>query len=151
MKSPKLPLTNEERTSLRKAKIKLAALHELSMEKIIEVTGVSNMRAEELKGLATFQQIPSIGPKIAEAMVYTLGYYALDELKGEKGAEILDRHERKLGFWVDPCVEDAFRCIVHHSNNPNSKKQWFDFTSGRKHYRETYGYPANRPKTPWFS
>ncbi len=57
---------------------------------------------------------------------------------------------RTLGYWVDPCVEDALRCIVYHANNPNSDKCWFDFTEGRKSYRAQNGYPATRPSLAWY-
>lgn len=71
-----------------------------------------------------------------------LGYYSLDEIKGENGSDLIDRLEEHYGNWMDPCVEDALRCIVYHANNPNSEKCWFDFTEERKKHRAQYGYPA---------
>ncbi|MBU9719832.1 MULTISPECIES: hypothetical protein [Bacillaceae] len=33
--------------------------------------------------------------------------------------------------------------------NPESSKQWFDFTDERKTYREKTGFPSNRPLKSW--
>lgn len=56
----------------------------------------------------------------------------------------------KKGVWVDPCVEDQFRLVVHYANHPNSKHNWWNFTPERKAFREKNGYPSTRPKKPWF-
>lgn len=39
---------------------------------------------------------------------------------------------------------------MHYANNPDSKKQWWDFTSERKVFRNQFGYPADRPTIAWF-
>ncbi|RFU61195.1 helix-hairpin-helix domain-containing protein [Bacillus sp. V59.32b] len=109
----------------------------------------STERARYLQALAQFQAIHSIGPKLAQ-MVIELGYYSLEEIKGEEGAELLNRLEAKIGHWEDPCVEDSLRCVVHHANHPGSDKSWWHFTVERKAYREQYGYPATRPTIPWY-
>jgi len=146
--SPKLPLTAEERKSLRAFRIKLKDLACMEAKQIADVLSASAERANYLRALAQFQSIPSIGPKMAEAMV-ALGYLSLEEVRGEDGADLLNRYEQLVGYQVDPCVEDCFRCIVHHAGNPQSRKSWFDFTEERKSYRSRYGYPANRPAAVW--
>lgn len=106
-------------------------------------------RASYLHGMAQFQSIPSIGPKVAQRVV-DLGYYSLEEIANKDGSDLINCWEEQCGYWEDPCLEDAFRCIVHHANDPESNKSWFDFTSERKRYREQYGYPATRPTIPWY-
>ncbi|WP_257348538.1 helix-hairpin-helix domain-containing protein [Pseudalkalibacillus decolorationis] len=146
--SPKLPLTTEERTNLRKNKVKLREIAQMDLVQLSEILKTTYERAKYLRGLAQFQSVPSIGPKIAEHVV-GLGFYSLDEIKNEE-ADLVNRFEQQKGFWTDPCVEDSFRCIVYYANHPDSDKSWFDFTSERKRYREQHGYPATRPATPWY-
>jgi hypothetical protein len=78
-----------------------------------------------------------------------LGYYSLDEIKHETGADLISRLEELYGYWMDPCVEVSLRCIVHHANHPDSEKSWYAFTEERKRYRQQNGYPATRPILAW--
>ncbi|UTI41029.1 hypothetical protein [Niallia sp. RD1] len=96
--NPKLRLTQNEKTKLRKAKVKISEVHTLSTEQLAQMLNIPDERARTVKGLAEFQTVPSIGYK----------------------------------------------------NDPNSSKQWFDFTNERKKYREKVGYPEGRPKTAWY-
>lgn len=146
--SPKLPLTPEEKLKLKACKVKLKEISRMDISHLTNCLQISIERAKYLRGLAEFQTIPSIGPKVAQRVV-GLGYYSLEEIKNEDGAELINRLEELYGYWEDPCLEDSFRCIVHHANHLESEKSWFDFTSERKKYREQYGYPATRPTTPW--
>ncbi|AYB46069.1 helix-hairpin-helix domain-containing protein [Paenibacillus lautus] len=148
-KSPKLPLTGQELAKLRSNKMKLIDIAQMDIELLSGVLGVSDSRAQYIRGLAQFQTVPSIGPKVAERVVQ-LGYYALEDIKDEDAASLTDRMEASSGFWVDPCVEDAFRCIVHHANHPGSGKSWHDFTEVRKQFREQHGYPPTRPTLSWY-
>ncbi|MEN2768187.1 helix-hairpin-helix domain-containing protein [Ornithinibacillus xuwenensis] len=150
MKVPKLPLTLEEKARLRKKKITLADITSLSTNQLRDTIGSSIQRAIKLKGLAEFQQVPSIGQKLAEKLVYELEVFSLAAIREEDGARLFDALEIKLGVWTDPCVEDQIRCVIHFANYPDSKRQWFDFTNERKIYRETYGYPNTRPTKAWF-
>lgn len=149
MTVPKLPLLSEERVGLRKHKVKLCDIAQMSINQLAEALQCSEQRAQYIRALAQFQSIPSIGPKLAERVV-SLGYYSLEEMKNEDGAELIDRLESQLGYWEDPCAEDCFRCIVHHANHPQSEKSWFDFTEERKQYRKKNGYPPTRPKRAWY-
>ncbi|MGG3510414.1 helix-hairpin-helix domain-containing protein [Paenibacillus sp. FSL W8-0187] len=148
-KSPKLPLTEEERAKLRSNKMKLIDIAHMDIELLSGVLGISDSRAQYVRGLAQFQTVPSIGPKVAERVV-KMGYYALEEIKNEDAAALTDRMEASSGFWEDPCVEDAFRCIVHHANHPESGKSWHDFSEERKQFREEHGYPTTRPTRSWY-
>ncbi|KAF0824770.1 Pathogenicity locus [Cytobacillus firmus] len=148
-KRPKLPLAQEEKQLLRKLNIKLSDFHKLEVDNITHCLGTSSERAKNLKGLATFQQIPSIGYELASKIVNLLGYYSLNQIKDKNWTEVFNALELKLGCWTDPCVEDQIICIIHHANHPKSNKQWYDFTSQRKLYRQRYGYPSSRPKAAW--
>lgn len=146
--SPKLPLTSEERINLRKCKVKLNEIAQMDIQQLTACLQSTYERANYLRGLAQFQAIPSIGPKLAQ-WVTELGYYSLEELKNEDGADLTNRLEEHFGYWEDPCVEDSLRCIVHHANHSDSEKSWWHFTEERKRYREINGYPDSRPTTPW--
>jgi hypothetical protein len=143
--SPKLPLTHEERARLRACKIKLKDMAYMNTLELSQCLESPFERAKYLRALAIFQMIPSIGPKVAQ-WVIDLGYYSLDEIQQETGSDLINRLEMLYGYWMDPCVEDSLRCIVHHANYPDSEKSWFAFTEERKRYRQQYGYPATRPR-----
>ncbi|WP_240189915.1 helix-hairpin-helix domain-containing protein [Bacillus sp. P14.5] len=102
-----------------------------------------------MKGLAAFQQVPSIGYELANKLVTHLGYFSLQQMKDENWWEVFHNLELELGCWTDSCVEDQIMCVIHYANHPDSKKQWFDFTSERKLFREQNGYPASRPTIAW--
>lgn len=147
--SPKLPLTQEERIRLRGANLKIKDIVRTTPEELADVLGSTLERAHLLCALTSFQIVPSIGLRAAQWMV-DLGYASLDEVKAETGSDLLNRLEERYGCRLDPCVEDALRCIVYHANNPNTEKRWFDFTEERKTYRAQYGYPAGRPSLAWY-
>ncbi|QDP41944.1 helix-hairpin-helix domain-containing protein [Radiobacillus deserti] len=149
-KSIKLPLTNEERTLLRKAKIKINEVHTTETDQLATILNAPHSRAKTLKGIAEFQTVPSIGHKLAEKLVYTLHIYSLEEIKNKHGAELFDQYETQVGVWADSCVEDQLRCVIYYANNPTSTKQWFDFTDERKAYRALHGFPENRPTKAWY-
>lgn len=146
----KLPLTDGEKSKLRKAKVKISEIHTFSKEQIVQMLDVSVERAKILKGLADFQSVPSIGFKLAEKLVFELNIFSLSEIKAKDGAELFDELEQKLGVWTDGCVEDQIRCVINFSNNLESSKQWFDFTEDRKAYRVKVGFPKNRPIKAWY-
>jgi hypothetical protein len=148
-KSPKLPLTDKEREQLRKGKIKLSEIKEMKANKLAALIEVPNERARELIGLAVFQSIPSVGPKLAHNLAVDLGFSALEDVKNRRGEELVHELEKKYGVWMDPCVEDVMRCVVYHANHPGSDKNWWEFTEDRKKYREIYGYPDDRPVKAW--
>ncbi len=143
-KNINLELTPDEKLLLKQQGITQKALMDYAIDEIIHVLNSSPSRAKNLQALYEFQQIPSIGIHFAHDLIF-LGYHTLTELKDKQGPELLDNYEKKLGSKVDPCVEDQFRLVVHYANNPNSKKQWWDFTAERKAYRAQYGYPVDRP------
>lgn len=144
----KLPLSERERAALRKNKIRMAELLNYAADELEVLLNISAKRAKELRALAEFQTVPSVGIRFAEDLVF-LGYHALHELKHKDGARLTDAYELKKGYWVDPCVEDQFRLVVHVANTGETAKNWWDFTDTRKKYRAEKGYPSTRPGKAW--
>jgi hypothetical protein len=150
MKAIKIDLSETEKILLKNAGVRLKEISEYAADELSTILSAPLQRAKNILALIEFQQVPSIGPKFAQDLV-DMGYHHIAELKDKDGARLLDEHERLLGAWTDPCVEDQFRLIVHYANNPGSKKQWWNFTCERKTYRATVGYPDSRPQKAWHS
>jgi AraC-like DNA-binding protein len=138
-----------EKKKLRANGIKLKEIHHHSIRELRSVLHVSEIRAMELKAMSEFQSVSSIGIRFAENLMQ-LGFYSLKEIRGKDPAKLVNRLELQLGVWIDPCVEDQFRLVVHYADHPGSVKNWWDFTNQRKAFRQKKGYPSNRPKKPWF-
>jgi AraC-like DNA-binding protein len=138
-----------EKRKLRANKVRLSEIHHHSAEKLQALLGIPKIRAMELQALSEFQTIPSIGIRFAQDLI-SLGYYSIRQLKGKYPAKLVDRLERQLGAWIDPCVEDQMRLCIHYATHVDSHMNWWDFTKERKAFRQQYGYPANRPKKPWY-
>ena len=130
----KLELSDNERTNLRKNKIKKSEILEYASDELAVLLNVSDVRAKEIYALADFQQIPSIGIEFAKDLVF-LGYYSIEELNEKSGAELTDHYEKKKGYKTDPCVEDQFRLAVDFAKNKDYSKKWWNFTNERKEYR----------------
>jgi len=144
-----LEVTPEEVKKLRALRIKKAEIHHHSVSELQDWLNISKKRAKELYALSQFQSLPHIGIRFAHDLI-SMGFYSLNDLKGKDGARLTDQFEKQIGAWIDPCLEDQFRLIVHYAKHPDSKLNWWDFTPERKAFREKHGYPANRPKQPWF-
>lgn len=140
--------TSIEKKKLRAHGVRIASIHLLGINGICEMLGVSKIRAMELSALSEFQSLPSIGPRFAADLI-AMGFYSLEDLRNENGAKLTDRYEKQIGVWVDPCLEDQFRLVVHYARHPAIHKNWWDFTVERKAYREKHGYPSDRPTKAW--
>lgn len=145
----KLPLTDIEKANLRKNKVKIADILDYAMDELEVLLNATTERTTEIYALVEFQTVPSIGIKFAEDLVF-LGYYSLSELKQKDGAKLTDEYEQKIGYWVDPCVEDQFRLVVNFANTNDTTKTWWTFTEERKKFRTENGYPKSRPQKAWF-
>ena len=145
----KLDLLPVERKFMRANKIKIRDLVNYQVAELQLLLDVPAIRAMEIRALVEFQCISSIGIKFARDLI-SLGYYSLDELKEKDGAKLLDELELSTGTWIDPCVEDQCRLVVHYANERDDKLNWWDFTEERKRYRMDNGYPADRSKKAWF-
>ena len=144
-----LDILVSEKRKLRSKKIKLGEIHHQSLADLQVILNVSKIRAMELMAMSEFRSIPSIGIRFAQNLI-SLGFYTLKDIKGKDPAKLVDRLERQLGAWMDPCVEDQFRLVVYYANRPGSPKNWWDFTTERMEFRQKKGYPSSRPKKPWF-
>lgn len=145
----KLPLTDFEKAILRRNRIKIADILVFATDELEVLLNSTTERAKEIHALAEFQTVPSVGIKFAEDLVF-LGYYSLNELRKKDGAKLTDEYERKRGYWIDPCVEDQFRLIVHFANTKDTEIMWWHFTEERKMFRAENGYPKSRPQKAWF-
>lgn len=143
----KLGLTDDQKKKLRKSKINMSTIHTIDPIDLAEMLEITLEEAQQMVASAQFQRLPSIGPVLAGNLV-NLGFLHLDDVKGKSGSELTDLLEQHCGCWVDPCVEDQLRLVVHFAENPHSDKKWWDFTEERKRHRKENGYPADRPKTP---
>lgn len=85
--NPKLPLTEQERKSFRRAKVRLSDVAALSVAELVDRTGLTKSRAEELRGLAEFQTVPSLGPRFAANLI-GMGYSSLAQLSTSQGASL---------------------------------------------------------------
>ena len=144
-----LELTKNERSNLRKHKIRKADILDYAVDELSDLLQVSYQRAEELYALADFQRIPSVGIKFAQDL-YFLGFRKVEDLKDKIGPSLLDTYEKQKGFWTDPCVEDQFWLVVHFAKTQDRRKRWWDFTESRKKHRSENGYPKDRPETCWY-
>jgi len=144
MKAVKPDLNTAEKSNLKKAGVRISELGNYAVDELNALLDVSEQRARSISAHLVFQSLPSIGPRFAQDLI-DMGYFNLEELKHKEGAELLNEHERFVGYQTDPCVEDQFRLVVHYANHPNVVKQWWDFTHERKAFRAKNGYPENRP------
>lgn len=146
---PKLPLTADERSELRKARLKVSQIHTLAIKEIGQHLNISDERARKIKGWADFQLVPSIGFELADKLVRYLQIYCLEDIKNEDPGKLFDLLEKEMGVRTDGCVEDQIRCVIHFANNKEFPKKWFEFTDERKAYRRTNGFPPDRPEKSW--
>jgi len=143
-----LPLSESEKSNLRKDKVKTADLLDYAVDELEVLLDTTPERAKEIHALAEFQTVPSIGIKFAEDLVF-LGYYSLSELKDKDGAKLTDEYEKKKEYWIDPCIEDQFRLVVNFAKTNDATKKWWDYTEERKKFRQENGYPHDRPLKAW--
>jgi hypothetical protein len=140
----KLPLTEQEKAALKKCRIAVHKILDYDPGELELVLNIPPQRAEEIRALATFQTVPSIGIKFAEDLVF-MGYFNFEMLKNKDGAKLLDEFETKKRYRTDPCVEDQFRLAVHYAKTKDTTKNRWDFTEERKKFRLENGYPDSRP------
>ena len=145
----RLDILITEKRKLREKKIRLNEIHHHSAAYLQRILNVSKIRAMELRALSEFQSIPSIGIRFAHDLI-SLGFYSLKDIKGKDPAKLANRFERQLGAWIDPCMEDQFRLVTYYAGHPAGSRNWWDFTSERKEFRQKHGYPSTRPKKAWF-
>ena len=145
----RLSLTPLEKRMLRSKGIALNQIADRTVDELKNALASSKIRAMEIKALAEFQSLPSVGPQFAHDLI-SLGYYSLKELKSKNPSRLYDQLEKSIGAWIDPCVEDQFRLVVAYAKDPKTARNWWDFTTERKSFREEHGYAHSRPKKAWY-
>ncbi len=131
--TPKLALSEPERQSLRKAKIRLADVASHTTKELSAATGISDHRCQELIALAELQTLGSVGLRIAQCLL-TLGFPGPEKLKQGDPVEMYDRLAIDWDGPLDPCVEDTFRCAVAQARDPHlppSLRNWWAWTPCR--------------------
>lgn len=71
----------------------------------------------QTNALKEFQQIPGVGPKMAQALL-DLGYTALAELQHADPNAMYHQLCILRGVRLDPCVLYVFRCAVYFASRP---------------------------------
>ncbi len=132
-KNIKLPITPDERDSLRRAKLKAVELAFLTAKALAERAGIPVKRGEYLVAIAQFQHLGSVGPASAQDL-WDLGYKSVSQLASQDPFAMYQKlqiiHRRKM----DPCVEDVFRCAVAQATYPDlpeEKKLWWNWGADR--------------------
>ena len=88
------------------------------------------MKAKTSKTAEKLEQIPNVGPRIADDF-RLLGIRTPNELKGQDPLKLYESLNRKTGVRHDPCVLDTFMAAVDFMNG-GSVKPWWNFTAKRK-------------------
>lgn len=112
-----LPLTAGERTTLRKAGLRLGDISGLAAEELAMRTHWPIARSRALTASAIFQTLSSVGPSMADDLV-SLGFHSIEALAKGNPTKMYADFNRKVGHRVDPCVEDVFRCAVAQARDP---------------------------------
>lgn len=113
-KTPKIKLTMEERADLRKHKIKLSDIALMDVRELRAALHSTEERAREIKALAQFQTVPSVGPKFAKDLVL-LQYYSLDALKDQDGGLLYSDKQ----WWDFTEERKQYRLTHGYSDRPN--------------------------------
>lgn len=125
--SPKLPLTDKERQTLRRLRIRLRELFQFSVETLQQDTGWHKERCRQIIALAKFQTLGSVGPSLSQD-IWDLGFCSIADLKGANPKEMYERLGEHAGQRADPCVEDVFRCAVAQAQDSelsDEMRQWW--------------------------
>jgi hypothetical protein len=80
--------------------------------------------------VATFTDLPNIGPAIAKDFIF-LGYKVPSDLNGVGAWRLYERLCLKSKQYQDPCVLDVFLSVEDFLTG-NEPKLWWKYTSDRK-------------------
>lgn len=88
------------------------------------------MKAQRAQDAAKLEDIPNIGPSLAEDL-RSIGILCPNDLKGKDGILLYKRLNDQTGARHDPCVADTFLAAVDFMNGGRAKP-WWAFTDQRK-------------------
>lgn len=134
-KSPRLPLTPDERAALRSARLFPRDFVDAKGADIHRRAGgaLPRARCDELVALASFQQLGSVGRETARDLV-RLGFRRVADLADQDPRVLYERMCRLTRSRQDPCVEDAFRCAIAQARDPKLPARlcnWWSWTPAR--------------------
>lgn len=83
--------------------------------------------AQTTQAMAEFQQIPGVGPRMAQDLA-DLGYRGLNDLKHQDPEQMYQQLIALRGQHIDRCVLYVFRCCVYFvsqsEHDPELLKWW---------------------------
>ncbi len=77
---------------------------------------------------SVFVEIPGVGPSLARDLE-SLGYTAIDGLRGENPEQMYERLQANAGVHIDRCVLYTFRCAVYYASGGRDaeKLKWWNW------------------------
>ena len=85
------------------------------------------------ENVLTLQQIPNVGPRIAEDF-HRLQLHHPHALVGQDPYALYDRLNERTGLRHDPCVLDTFIAAVRYMEGA-PRRPWWHYTTERKRVR----------------
>ena len=125
---PEHRLNRTEAACLRRLGVKKADLHGVAPSDLSDGGEIPVTRARQLVGLADFSQLRSVGTEAAKDF-WQLGFDCRDEIKGEHPVALWLSFSVLAGGYVDPCVEDVFRCAIAQVERPDLPSRYGDWWS----------------------
>jgi hypothetical protein len=128
-----IELTKIEKAILKDNKIKIKDIFLYTARELTNITNLKYSRCKVIIAYYQFQTLKSVGSSIAKDMIM-LGYYTFKKLKNANPHKMYEQLTRKLDCYVDPCVEDVFRCAVAQINCPHlppKYKLWWNWINQR--------------------
>ena len=89
--------------------------------------------ARSRERIVRLQQIPNVGPRIAEDF-HRLGLHHPHALAGQDPFALYDRINTLTGVRQDPCLLDTFIAAVRYMEG-SPKRPWWHYTAERKRRR----------------
>src|SRR3712207_5358091 len=90
----------------------------------------SDVKAGRDEAMARLQEIPNVGPRIAEDLL-KLGVARVEDAAGRNPDEMYHELCAIDAERHDPCVRDVFAAVVSHAEG-HPVRPWWEFTPERK-------------------
>ena len=108
----------------------VASFHAPTFLGILNVSQMSRKKAKEAAQAKYLEQIPNVGPRIADDF-RLIGINSPADLKRKDPLELYEQLNEQTGSRHDPCVLDTFMAAVDFMNG-GEPKSWWAFTAERK-------------------
>ena len=99
----------------------------------VKRTPHSEHRHPDRRALRDLMRIPGVGKSLAADLI-KLGYYKVEDLKGEDSQEMYERLCALSGKTQDRCVLYVFRCAVYFAQESHPDPEllkWWNWKDGR--------------------